>query len=359
MRIWQYASAHPNLETHLILHPTSPLPKPQPTHHLLQILAVGLNPVDYKPAEAPYLGSLAVRKPATPGFDIAGRIVTPAENSALEPGELVFGTASTNPFAGGGLAEYVCVPAERVVKLPAGSSPLVAAGVAVAGLTAYASLQPYIKSGSRVFINGGSGGVGTYAIRMSRWWTRSGRKSQPITDFVAVEIAKALGAHVTVSCSGRNAELCRSLGADEVLDYTTRPLVDQLRDAAAATRPFDHTVDNVFSDPALYWQAHTYSTPSAKFAEVASGPTLAFARLALGAMLLPTFLGGGQRKFVIVAADIKPDLLEKMAGWIVDGTVKPVTDGVYPMEEVVEAFKRQKSGRATGKIIINVAGGKY
>ncbi|KAJ9628097.1 hypothetical protein H2203_003319 [Taxawa tesnikishii (nom. ined.)] len=250
MRIWKYASAKGGLEKHLQLKTSEPLPRPNTTQHLVQVLAVGLNPVDFKPAEAPLVGRLMVKKPATPGFDIAGRIVTPADGSTLEPGQLVYGAVSTSPLAGGALAEYIAAPAETICPIPSGIPPLLAAGAPVAAVTAYGSLVPYIRSSSRVFLNGGSGGVGTYGI----------------------QIAKAVGAHVTVSCSAHNADLCRSLGADDVLDYTARPLLDQLRDATAAVgRPFDHVVDNVFSDPALYFQAHTYTAPSAKFIEVASG----------------------------------------------------------------------------------------
>ena len=334
MRTWTYTSADGGLERHIQLHTSKPIPKPSNSQHLIQVLAVGLNPVDFKPAEAPIVGKFLVKKPATPGFDIAGRIITPAANSPLEPGQLVFGAASTNALAGGGLAEYIAAPAETISPIPANISPIDAAGVTIAAITAYTSLVTHVRAGSRVFLNGGSGGVGTYGI----------------------QIAKALGAHVTVSCSARNAELCRSLGADKVLDYNARPLLHQLRETAAASGPFDHVVDNVFSDPALYYQAHTYTTPSAKFMEVASGPTLGFLRFALGAQLLPGFLGGGRRKFVMVFADVKAENLERVGKWIEEGKVKPVTDTVFGMEDVVKAFERLKTGRAVGKVIVDVGG---
>lgn len=331
MRAWRYDSTAGGIESHLKLHSTEPLPTPDADQHLIQVLAVGLNPVDYKPAEAA-VGRFIVKKPGTPGFDIAGRIVTPAKGSGMESGQLVYGTASTDPLVGGGLAEYIVAPASTICALPAGLSPLAAAGIPVAATTAYGSLMPYIHSGSRVFLNGGSGGVGTFAI----------------------QIAKSVGAHVTVSCSTRNLDLCRSLGADDVLDYTTRPLLDQLCDAAAADRPFDHVVDNVFSDPALFFQAHTYTTPSAKFVEVASGPSLAFLQFALQALLWPAFLGGGRRKFVFFIADV--ETLDKVSGLIADNKVKPVIDQVFAMEDVVDAYKRLKTSRAAGKVIVDVAG---
>ncbi|KAK4502058.1 hypothetical protein PRZ48_007869 [Zasmidium cellare] len=329
MRVWKYTSTDGGIEKTLQLHKSEPPPKPSPKEHLVQVLAVGLNPVDYKPAES-FAGRFMIKKPATPGFDIAGRILAPAQGSKLQRGDLIFGAASTNPLAGGALAEYIAAPAERVTALPRGVSPLQAAGAPVAAVTAHDSLVPYIQKGSRVFINGGSGGVGTYGI----------------------QIAKAIGALVTVSCSARNAELCRSLGADEVFDYNASPLIDQLR----AAKPFDHVVDNVFNDPKLYFQAHTYTTPAAKFAEVASGPSLAFIKFALQASLLPSFFGGGRRKCVLVLSDVKQHTLDKIGSWFVDGQVKTVIDQTFTFEQVVDAYKRQKTGRAVGKVIVDVAG---
>ena len=332
MRIWKYASAAGGLENNLRLHTSEALPKPGPDQHLIKVLAVGLNPVDFKPAEAPLVGRFAVKYPATPGFDIAGRIVIPADGSVLEPGQLVFGAASTNPLAAGGLAEYVAAPAKTLVPIPTGVSPTVAAGAPVAAVTAHGSIIPYVKAGSRVFINGGSGGVGTYGI----------------------QIAKLAGAHVTVSCSTKNVDLCRSLGADEVLDYTKRPLLGQLEDVANRVQAFDHIVDNVFSDPSLYFQAHTYTSTDARFVEVASSPSLDFLRFALGALLWPSWAGGGRRKLVFGYADINSENLEQIGKWIANGEVKPVTDQVFGMENTVEAFRRLKTGRARGKVVVKL-----
>lgn len=123
MRVWKYASADGGIDKHLQMHSAEPLPTPSPKEHLVQVLAVGLNPVDYKPAEA-FLGKLMIKKPATPGFDIAGRIVAPAQGSKLQPGDHVYGASSMNPLAGGALAEYIAAPADKVTSLPQSVSPL-------------------------------------------------------------------------------------------------------------------------------------------------------------------------------------------------------------------------------------------
>jgi hypothetical protein len=115
-------------------------------------------------------------------------------------------------------------------------------------------------------------------------------------------------------------------------------------------------VDLVFNDPQLYFQMHTYSTPKAKFAEVASGPSMAFLKFALPATFLPGFAGGGKRKCVMVVSDVKPESLSKMAKWVAEGKVKVVIDQVFPMERVVDAYMRQKTGRTVGKVVVDVAG---
>ncbi|KAI8585499.1 hypothetical protein BDZ88DRAFT_445263 [Geranomyces variabilis] len=323
MRVWEFASAAGGIENHLKLLTDKPVPTAASTQHLVKVLAVGLNPVDYKLAEA-----RIAKLPTAPGLDFAGRIIVPAANSTLTAGTLIFGGAQVfNPRTGGGaLAEYIAVPTETVAVIPPGVSPVLAGGAPVAAVTAYQALVPHIKPGSRVFLNGGSGGTGTYGI----------------------QIAKALGAHVTVSCSAANAELCRSIGADEVLDYT-------LRDAAAKSGLFDHVVDFVFSGSELFYQAHTYTSDNAQFIEVAGAPSLAFGRFAFGAMVLPGFLGGGKRKFTMLTCSVVTEPLEQIAKWIAEGKIRPVTDQVFPMEQAVEAFKRLKTGRAKGKVIVNVA----
>jgi len=197
MRAWQYTIVKGGLENNLELNPIAPLPKPKPNQHLAQIIATALNPIDYKPAEIPFIGRLIVPNPATPGIDFVGRIVTSAQGSSLKPGQLAFGAAGASPIAGGALAEFALVGVNAAVALPEGVDPIDVATVGVAGLTAYQSIVPKVKEGDRIFINGGSGGTGVFGI----------------------QFAKAVGCHVTTTCSTPNVEFCKSLGADEVVDY--------------------------------------------------------------------------------------------------------------------------------------------
>lgn len=235
------------------------------------MLAVALNPVDYKPAEIPLI-SFLIPKPATPSIDFAGPIVTPATGSPLKPGQLVFGMAGTNPLAGGALAEFALTEKEITVALPDGVDLVDAATIGVAGLTAYQSIVPNVKKGDHIFINGGSGGTGVFGI----------------------QIAKAVGCYVTATCSSANIELCKSLGADEVVDYRKQTVVEALK---ASGRKFDHVVDNVGADQKLYWRCHEYTTPHAVYVMVGGTPSLGYAVSMSKMRLWPGFLGGGKRKF--------------------------------------------------------------
>lgn len=326
MKSWQYNSTSGGLEHNLNLNSSVPVPKPKADQHLVRILATALNPVDYKPAEIGIFSRLLISKPATPGIDFVGRMITPAAGSSIKRDDLVFGFGATSPFAGGCLREYHTVPIIGTLPLPQGVDPLHAATVAVCGLTAYQSILPNVKKGSRVFLNGGSGGVGVYGI----------------------QIAKANGCHVTVSCSTANVELCKSLGADEVIDYKKGSVLEALK----KMEPMDHVVDNVGTGYDLFWKAHEYTTPSAIFLEVAGAPNLEFMSFSIKAKYLPSFLGGGKRKFQSIFAQTKTDQLEQIGQWMKEGKVKAVIDSKYPFEQAPQAFQKLKTGRAKGKILV-------
>ncbi|KUJ20227.1 putative zinc-type alcohol dehydrogenase-like protein C16A3.02c [Mollisia scopiformis] len=306
------------------------MPQPKADQHLVRIVVAALNPVDYRLAEFQFLHRTTFPKPASPGSDFAGYIVKPAQGSALKPGQFVFGAAGTNFMCGGALSEYGIANTRATTPMPTGLSTSDAASITVAGLTAYQAILPHSKPGSRVFLNGGSGGVGA----------------------IGIQIAKVKGRHVTVTCSTANVELCKSLGADEVIDYKTQDVLQTLK---ASPYKYDLVVDNVGNDQNLYWKAHEYTNPGAKFITVAISHHFSFIRFVTMANLLPKFFGGGKRQHLIVIGEPKGQELEQIADWMVEGKIKAVIDSKYKFEEVREAYKRLKTGRAKGKIIVNVA----
>ena len=168
-----------------------------------------------------------------------------------------------------------------------------------------------------------------------------------------IQIAKVKGCHVVTSCSGANVELCKSLGADQVIDYKSQDLVAELE---KTTDGFDLVVDNVGTPNELYWQAHKFTKARTKYVQVGGGLSPSDIYNLLSRMLWPGFLGGGKRSFEFLGVANNYEHFREIAEWMAQGKVKAVVDGVYGMEDKgpVKAFERLKTGRAKGKIVIKV-----
>lgn len=335
MKAATYTSTAPNIT----LNPSHPLPKLAtalpPNSSLIRVSHASLNPVDYKISEIPLIGRL-VFSSGIPGLDFAGTVVQ-TTSSDFKPGEKVFGMLAP-PF-GGSLGEFIVVKhgaGSRVgcVRVPPGVELRDAATLGVAGLTALQSLGGFVERGDgskKVFINGGSGGVGTYQI----------------------QIAKLLGFYVVVSCSGANADFCKSLGADEVIDYRTQNLVETL--VRGGTR-FDLIVDNVFGAGAeLYWNCAKYLKPEGTYVTIAGSASVATVRNFLGIMFLPKFLGGGERKFKFLTCVANSEDLTRVAGWMAEGKLRACVEKEFDLRDAGEAFLRLKTGRTRGKLVVRVA----
>ncbi|KAK5190626.1 hypothetical protein LTR99_003458 [Exophiala xenobiotica] len=330
MKAWRYTSVAGGMEKNLKLETNVPLPPVGKNEVLVEVLSAGLNPADYKVPEIPYLGALAVRRPAVPCADFCGRRVV--AGSGGDDDELVFGMAKF-PGQHGVLAQYAPVPKSTLVPLPKGLTPEQGAGIYIAAFTAFVTISSYVKPGDTVFINGGSGGVGTFGI----------------------QIAKLLGARrVVASCSGANADLVRSLGADEVLDYKTQDLVTTLAKDGGGPK-YDVVLDYVGHPLDLHSQSVKFLKKDGIFVLIAGDPSNMRANMSLlASMLWPTFLGGTPRKFKMVALGaVKEEDQKKVAGWIGDGKLKVMVDSVFDFEQAPQAFEKLKTGRAKGKIVIS------
>ncbi|KAL9067555.1 MAG: hypothetical protein Q9161_006833 [Pseudevernia consocians] len=340
MKAWQFSQVTGGIEKNLKLNNTAPLPPSANSlaadQVLVQVLSTTLNPSDYKFAQIPVVGNLIIKKPSSPGVDYSGRVVASGANSKkissedLTPGQLVFGRLDL-PTQFGTLAEYTVVPRSGCVPLTQGVNLDNAACVGTAALTAYQCIVPNIKSGDRVFINGGSGGVGSFGI----------------------QIAKVKGCHVTTSCSSVNVELCKSLGADQVIDYKSKDVVAELK----KMQKFDLVVDNVGTPSEMYWQAHNFTNSGTKFVQVGGGLSLGEIYLLLSRMMWPGFLGGGKIAFQFLGVANNYDHFKEIGEWMAQGKVKALIDEVYGMEDKgpIRAFERLKTGRAKGKVVVKVA----
>src|ERR1700734_4112523 len=180
-----------------------PAPVPGPRDILVEVRAAGLNPVDFKFRQ----GKLrAIHRPKLPfvlGNELAGEVISVGRDvKRFRVGDRVFARVARD--RGGAFAERACVDEDLAAHTPANLDFTAAAAVPLAGLTALQALRDElaVQAGQSVFISGGAGGVGTFAIQIAKW----------------------LGAHVTTTASKRGEALVRSLGCDEVIDYTTQDI---------------------------------------------------------------------------------------------------------------------------------------
>jgi len=141
-----------------------------------------------------------------------------------------------------------------------------------------------------------------------------------------------------------------------VVDYSEGSVTEALKASGAL---FDHVVDNVGSDLSLYWRCHEYTRPGAVYVMVAGVMNLNFVLGTARAKLLPGGIGGGRRKMESFFLKPRRKSLEQMGRWMQEGKVRVVFDARYEFEQAPEAFERLKTGRARGKIVVDVASKTY
>jgi NADPH:quinone reductase-like Zn-dependent oxidoreductase len=299
-------------------------PSPNADEVLIRAHAAAVNIGDWHLLRGvPYVmrAVVGLRKPKReiPGTDIAGRVEAVAKNvKQLQPGDEVFG------WCEGAFAEYACAPANNFLPKPANLTFEQAAAVGDSAFTALAAVrdQGKVQPGHEVLINGASGGVGTFAV----------------------QIAKSLGARVTGVCSTRNVELVRSIGADEIIDYTRE-------DFAQAGPRYDVMVDAVGSRSLS--DCRRALTPGGTYVLVGVanlGRWFGLGRQ-LTVLSLSPFVRQKMRVFLV--RHTREDLIALKE--LVDaGTLAPVIDRRYQLSEVPMALQHQGEGHAQGKIVIAI-----
>jgi NADPH:quinone reductase-like Zn-dependent oxidoreductase len=300
-------------------------PVPADTQVLVKVHAASVNPLDYHYMRGtPYImrldGGLKKPKVTRLGVDFAGTVVEAGKNATqFKPGDEVFGGRT------GAFAEYIAIREESLVMKPANMTFEQAAAVPIAAVTALQALRDKgkVRPGQKVLINGASGGVGTFAV----------------------QIAKSLGAHVTGVCSTRNVALVKSLGADAVIDYTQQ-------DYTAMEQQYDVIVDMV-GNHALSANKRVL-VPNGIYVMVGGpkGRWLApIDRVAQMALMSPFV----KQEFGMVMAKLNREDLTILRDLMQAGKVTPVIDRRYSLREVPEAIRYLETGRARGKVVIQVA----
>jgi NADPH:quinone reductase-like Zn-dependent oxidoreductase len=295
------------------------------TEVLIRVIAAGVNPADWAVMSGlPYIARpvYGLRKPKAPirGTDAAGIIeATGPGVTRFAPGDEVFG------WAKGSYAQYAAASEDMLAPKPATLDFEQAAAVPMAGLVALQAVRTHgnVHTGHRVLINGASGGIG----------------------HLAVQIAASLGAHVTGVCSARNVELVRSLGADEVIDYTQR-------DFTRGDERYDFILDNVANHPLSDLRRALSSDGTL----VPNGGGFHHRWFANGgrviqAHLLRRLTSHNLRPFLV---SYNRDDLVTLSELIAAGAVTPVIDRAYLLSDAGQALRHVGDGHTRGKVVIRI-----
>ncbi len=309
--------------------PTPRLERPRDVR--VRVAATTINPIDWKVRAGLQRGVIRLTLPWTWGLDVAGEVLEVGpEVARFAPGDLVYGCPDWR--RPGAYAEQVVMEESLLAKAPASIPLEEAAALPLVGLTAWQCLLPRLaeSTGQRVFVQAGSGGVGSMAI----------------------QIAKHHGAWVATTCSERNHELVRELGADEVIDYRTTNWWEELSDL------------DLVLDALGYEERDRALAAVKKGGRVASivsglphnteayGPNLGAVATGLG---IAAFWVKGKlrcRDAATVVKQTRADQLQAMAALVDQGALKPVIDRTFPLAELAEAHAYGETGRIRGKVLI-------
>lgn len=314
-----------------------PVPLPGPGDLLVKVHAASVNPLDFKIRQGQTRLILRYRFPLVLGNDLSGVVAEAGPGATrFRPGDAVYARLDKDRI--GAFAEFALVRERAAAPKPATLGHVEAAAVPLAGLTAWQALRDIgkLQAGHKVLIHAGSGGVGTLAI----------------------QLARHLGATVATTVGARNAELVKRLGADIVIDYQTTRFEDVVRD-------FDLVFDTQGGDTLkrsfqVVRRGGTVVTvgglPDAEFArEWGLSPVLGLALRFLNRKITRLALQRDVRfKYLFMRAD-GGQLAE--IGALIDhgqGVLRPVIDRVLPLDQAKEALAYVESGRAVGKVVIEV-----
>jgi NADPH:quinone reductase-like Zn-dependent oxidoreductase len=293
-------------------------PRPKPGEMLLRVRAAAVNPLDWKIAEGQLRLFVRNAFPYVPGSDLAGEVVeVGSPDSGFAPGDEA--VAFLDPQRGGGYAEFALCRTTAAARKPASVGFAEASTLPIAGCTALQTLRDLgaIKEGGSVLILGAAGGVGHFAV----------------------QIAKALGARVTASCSAAHVDFVKGLGADMVLDRE--------RDGREALR---HRYDLIFDTPSKSSFSECRDALNPGGAYVATLPSADLAFWMAAQSLIGVFAPAPRARLVMVRPT-RADL-EYLLVLIANGKLRPVVGERFPLEQAQAAQRLSREGHMRGKIVL-------
>ncbi len=312
-----------------------PIPTLRDDEVLVRVHAAGVNQLDSKIRDGEFKLILPYRFPVVLGHDVAGVVVAIGPRvQQVNVGDEVY--ARLDDFRVGAFAEFVPVREASLAPKPKGLTMEEAASLPLVALTAWQALveKGKLEKGQKVFIQAGSGGVGT----------------------VAIQLAKHLGATVATTTSATNVALVKNLGADIVVDYRAQDFEDVLRDYDVVLNSQDgKTLEKSLLVLARGGKLISISgPPDAEFGRAINAP--AFVRLVM--RLLSARIRRQARRsevaysFLFMKAD--GSQLREITRLVDAGVIRPVVDRVFPFESTNEAMAYVEAGRAKGKVVVKV-----
>ncbi len=312
-----------------------PTPEINEYEVLAEIHAASINPIDFKIRDGKVKMLLRYEMPLILGNDFSGVITKVGSKvTRFKVGDEIYARPRKNKI--GTFAEYIAIHEDDVALKPKILSFEEAASIPLVGLTSYQALHDImqLQKGQKILIHAGSGGVGTFAI----------------------QLAKIIGATVTTTASEAGANLVKSLGADEIINYKTEKFEDILKDYDAV---FDTiggtTLEKSFNIIKSGGNIVSVSgMPNARFGkEFGSGffKTLLFS---LASKKLTALEKKHNARYSFLFMKPSGDQLRTIANYIEAGKIKPVIDRVFPFEDAQKAMEYSEAGRAKGKIIVKI-----
>ena len=299
-------------------------PVPKDDEVLIKVRAASINPLDWRfmrgDPKLLRLVAKALKIAGRPGVDVAGEIVAVGNQvRQFKPGDHVFGSCR------GALAEYACAAQSKIESKPEAVTFEQAASINVAGLTALQGLRDKgkVRRGQKVLINGAAGGVGTFAV----------------------QLAKHFGAEVTGVCSTRNVEMVRSIGADNVIDYTKEDFVN-------LPQRYDVILECVGNKTPS--QTKHVLNANGRCVQVGGPHDITLISLLAGALASLRASLFSDRKVGSFVAKVSANDLAFIGNLIVSGELTPVIDHVYDLSESADAIRYLEEGHARGKVIVTV-----
>ena len=285
-------------------------PTPSTGQILIQVQASSINPID----EITVMGGIpSIELPATMGSDVTGTVVQVGDGvSGFNVGDNVYGRSDVLQGGSGAYADLAAADANLFGLAPSNISSEEAASLPIVGISAVQALVDLIKlkSGQKIFIVGGSGGIGSLAI----------------------QLAKHLGAYVAATASSSNMDAVKQLGADEVYDYKTTDIANKLSDYDAI---LDTSNGENFKELLKVLKKGGVAVSMKGKADEVTAKQLE----------ITTFN---------VSTDVNTGSLAKLTELIEAGAIKPQIAKTYSLDQVTEAFQTKQAGHTPGKIVISI-----